>query len=146
MLSVVGHAVTVTMFLTRDSSVQLNNLACLLQSLLVPLFVLAYVSSSCPLYLRTIRRAPSKSMIRRQLYNKRSQFSTVDKERWVVPYSKPQNRTLSGALSIYTIHPGGNLKYKYSKYSLSKRKIDESQNNCTSISWKAVKWQEKCVD
>ena len=50
-----------------------------------------------------------------------------------------------GALTIYTKHPGGNFRCKYSVLQLF-----QTQNSkiwkCISINWKVQKWQKKCID
>ena len=51
----------------------------------------------------------------------------------------------SGALTIYTIHPGGNFSCKYSVLQLVETQTGKIRR-CTSINWKVQKEKKKCSD
>ena len=51
----------------------------------------------------------------------------------------------SGALTIYTIHPGWNFSCKYSVLQLVETQIGKIRR-CTSINWKVPKEKKKCSD
>ena len=51
----------------------------------------------------------------------------------------------SGALTIYTIHAGGNVRCKYSLLLLVQTQNGQMKKY-TSIDWKAQKEKKKCID
>ena len=50
-----------------------------------------------------------------------------------------------GALTIYTIHPGGNFRWKYSVLQLFQTQNGKIRK-CISINWKFQKKKKKCID
>jgi len=50
-----------------------------------------------------------------------------------------------GALTIYTIHPGGNFRCKYSVLQLFQTQNGKIRK-CISINWKVQKKKKKCID
>ena len=51
----------------------------------------------------------------------------------------------SRALTIYTIHPGGNFRCKYSVLQLFQMQYGKIRK-CISIKWKVQKEKKKCID
>ena len=50
-----------------------------------------------------------------------------------------------GALTIYTIHPGGNFRCKYSVLQLFQTENGKIKK-CIGINWKVQKERKKCID
>ena len=62
-----------------------------------------------------------------------------------VGFSFEEGRMQGESLTIYTIHPGGNFRCKYSVLQLFQTQNGKIRK-CISINWKVQKEKKKCIE